>query len=367
MNKKSVALVLAVSLALTVFALTGGAQTKPLTTAAATTVVATAPAAAPLDLLPPSDLVAFVHVKRLITEAAPKVFGDDPAKLAEFNAEVDDFKAKTGIDARSFDSIAVGMRYQSPTAGVTTADTVAIAQGTFNAGALIAAGRLASQGKYQEQKYKDATIYVFNVNDHVSVPGLMNMKVGQLAVTTLDANTLVFGELPAVEATLDARNARSAATNADLIKLAQRSPNALMGFSANVPASLSKSINIPNDEISRILGSIRQAYGSVGTAANGFDLLAIVRTEKADEAKNLSDALAGLKQFGVVAANQMLPPDQSKLALSALDSMKISAAGNETSISFALQQADISTLLRVLKPKKTETTETQKPGAGSQN
>ena len=45
----------------------------------------------------------------------------------------------------------------------------------------------------------------------------------------------------------------------------------------------------------------------------------------------------------------------------ALDTMKISSAGNETSISFQLQQADISTLLRVLKPK------TQNPGPGTQN
>ncbi len=228
----------------------------------------------------------------------------------------------------------------------------------------MAAGRLASKGKYQEQKYKDATIYVFTVNDHVNIPGLMNMRVRELAVTTLDANTLVFGELPAVQATLDARTAATKA-NADLMQLALRSPNALMGFSANVPPSLSKSIDINNDEISRLLGSIRQAYGSVGANANGFDLLAIARTEKADDAQSLSDTLSALKQFGGVVAGQ-LPAEQSKLAQSALDSMKISASGNETSISFALQQADISTLMRVLKPKKTETTETQKPGAGNQ-
>lgn len=350
MNKKSLALILAVSLALTVFALTGGAQTKPATVAAAT-VTAPAPAA-PLNLLPPSDLVAFVHVKRLITEAAPKVFADDPAKLAEFNAEIDGFKAKTGIDARSFDSIAVGMRYQNPTPGVTTADTVVIAQGTFNSGALVAAGRLASKGKYQEQKYKDATIYIFSVNDQVNIPGLMNMRVRELAVTTLDANTLVLGELPAVQATLDARASRTAAAkaNADLVQLATRAPNALMGFSANVPLSLTKSIDIKNDEISRLLGSIRQAYGSVGATANGFDLLAIARTEKADDAQTLSDTLSALKQFGSVVAGQ-LPADQSKLAQNAIESMKISSAGNETSISFELQQSDLSTLMRVLKPK----------------
>ena len=338
------------SLALTAFALMGGAQTRPVTAAAAT-VVAPAPAA-PLDLLPPSDLVAFVNVKRLITEAAPKVFADDPAKLAEFNAEIDGFKTKTGIDARSFDSIAVGMRYLNPAPGVTTADTVVIAQGTFNAGALVAAGRVAAKGKFQEQKYKDSTIYIFAVNDQVNVPRLMNMTVRELAMTTLDANTLAFGELPAVRATLDARSGLTGTTraNADLVQLAQRSPNALMGFSANVPPSLAKSIEIPNDEISRLLGSIRQAYGSVGATANGFSLLTIARTEKADDAQSLSDTLSALKQFGVVVAGQ-LPAEQSKLAQNALESMKISAAGNETSVSFELQQSDISTLLRVLRPK----------------
>jgi hypothetical protein len=339
-NKKSLAVIFTIGLALMVFALSGGAHTK------------TAPAAAaPLDRLPPSDLVAFVNVKRLITEAAPKVFADSPEKLAEFNAEIDGFKTKTGIDARSFDAIAVGLRYQNPSAGVTTADTVVIAQGTFNAGALVAAGRLVAKGKYQEQKYKDATIYIFSVNDHVSLPGLMNMRVRELAVVTLDGNTLAFGELPAVRATLDARGSRASAANADLVRLATRSPNALMGFGANVPPSLSQGIKIPNDEISRLIGSIRQAYGSVGTTANGFDLMAIARTEKADDAKSLSETLTALKQFGSVVAGQ-LPAEQSKLAQSALDTMKIVTAGNETSISFQLQQADISTLLHMLKPKQ---------------
>jgi hypothetical protein len=355
-NKKSLALILAVCLALTAFSWSGGAQTRPAPATAA--IVAPAP---PLDRLPPSDFVAFVNVKRLITEAAPKVFADSPEKLAEFNAEIDGFKTKTGIDARSFESIAVGMRYQNPSAGVTTADTVVIAQGAFNAGALVAAGRLASKGKYQEQKYKDATIYIFSVNDHVSVPGLMNMRVRELAVTTLDSNTLAIGELPAVRATLDARGSlRAGAANADLVRLATRQPNALMGFGANVPPSLSKGINIPNDEISRLIGSIRQAYGSVGTTANGFDLMAIARTEKADDARSLSETLTALKQFGSVVAGQ-LPAEQSKLAQSALDTMKISAEGNETSISFQLQQSDISTLLRVLKPKA------QRAAPGTQN
>jgi hypothetical protein len=327
-------------------ALTGGAQTK---TAAATSAAASASAIdAPLSLLPPSDLVAYVNVKRLINEAAPKVFADNPAKLAEFNADLDQFKAKTGLDARTFSSIAVGLKYQHPSPGITTADTVVIASGTFNAGALLAAARLASKGKYQEQKYKDATIYIFSVNDNINVPGLLNMRIKELAVTSVDANTLALGELAAVRSTLD--NKVRGGSNNDLINLATRTPNALIGFSANVPPSLSRGLNVGNDEIGKLVASIRQAYGAIGTTGNGFDMLAVARTENAGQAQSLSDTLASLKQFGGVLVSQ-LPAETGKLAQNALENLRIGAQGNETSIRLELQQADISTLMRVLKPK----------------
>jgi hypothetical protein len=345
-NKKSFALFLAVSLALTSLVLTSLAQTNRQA------ALAPASVANSLNMLPPSDVVAFVNVKRLINEAAPKIFADNPTRLAEFNADIDKFKMQTGIDARSFESIAVGLRYQNPSPGVTTADTVVIANGNFNAGALVAAGRVVSKGKYQEQKYNNATIYVFSVNDYVNIPGMLNMRVKEVAVTTLDANTLVLGELAAVRATLDANKTR-AGGNSDLVTLATRSPNALIGFSANVPPSLSKGISVGNEEIDKLLGSIRQAYGTIGATANGFDMQAVARTENAGQAQNLSETLTALKQFGSVVAGQ-LPAEMSKLATSALDSLKIGAQGNETSIRLELQQSDIVTLMRVLKPKKAE-------------
>lgn len=348
MNRRSFVSFLALTILLISVVLTGIAQTRR-------TATATVAVASPLNLLPPSDVVAFVNVKRLINEAAPKIFADNPARLAEFNADIDKFRTQTGIDARAFSTIAVGLRYQTPSPGVTTADTVVIAQGTFNAGALLAAGRLAAKGKYQEQKYNDATIYIFSINDQVSVPGLFNMRVRELAATTLNANTLVLGELAAVRATLDANRApRAANTNTDLVNLATRSPNALIGFSANVPPSVSQGVTIGNfDEISKLIGSIRQAYGTIGATAGGFDMMAVARTENAAQAQSLSETLTALKQFGGVIAGQ-LPAETNKLAMNALESLRIGAQGNETSIRLELQQADITTLMRVLKPKKAE-------------
>jgi len=102
--------------------------------------------------------------------------------------------------------------------------------------------------------------------------------------------------------------------------------------------------------MSKLIGSIRQAYGAIGTTTNGFDMLAIARTENAGQAQTLSDTLTSLKQFGGVIVGQ-LPAETSKLAQSALDSLRIGSTGNEASIRLELQQSDITTLMRVLKPK----------------
>ena len=350
MNKKSLALTLALLFALVSFSL-AHAQSKA-TPATTSRTPPNASALAPLNLLPQSDFVAFINVKRLINEAAPKVLADNPAKLAQFNAEIDKLKAQTGLDARQFENIAVGMRYQYPSPGVTTTDMIVIANGAFNANALIAAGRLAAQGKYQEQKYNGATLYIINVRDHVKMLGLFNMRVGEVAATALDSNTIAIGEPVSVRAAIDAK--AKGHVNNDLIKLATRQPNALLGFSANVPPELTASANFGNAEISKIIGSIRQAYGAVGTTTDGFDLLAVARTEKPEQAQSLSQTLEALKQFGPMVVSQ-LPAETGKLAQSALDALKITSEGNEALIRFELKQADISTLMRMMQPKAAQT------------
>ena len=74
-----------------------------------------------------------------MNEAVPKALADSPAKLAEFNADLDKFKSQTGIDARSFQDMAIGMLYQHPRPEITTTDIVFIARGGFNSGVLLAA------------------------------------------------------------------------------------------------------------------------------------------------------------------------------------------------------------------------------------
>src|SRR5207245_2755767 len=81
--------------------------------------------------LPASDALAIVDVKRLLNETIPSILGSDPAKLAQAGAEVEKFKARTGIDPRSFDRVTIGARYTYPSPRVTKLEAVAIARGTF--------------------------------------------------------------------------------------------------------------------------------------------------------------------------------------------------------------------------------------------
>jgi hypothetical protein len=294
--------------------------------------------------LPQSDAVALVQVKRLLNEALPKILAGSPAKLAEANAEIDTFKTKTGIDLRSFDQVAFGMHYNYPSAGVTKVDTVVLARGTFNAGAFVAAGRIAAAGKYREEKYQGRTIYIFTLNQELRVFGLMNMKVGELAVSAVDANTLALGNPDGVRKVINTGKERKA-LNLELIALATRDPNAVIGFGGNVTADLMQSLKLSNEEIVKDISAIRQAYGTVGITEKDVEMFLAARTVNADSAKNLSDTLEALKQFGAIFVGRM-PAPKGSVARTALDNLKITAQGNELQIRTAVAQTDIAPLLR---------------------
>lgn len=358
MNKKSFASFLALAAALLMLVVSVRAQTK---TATATATTAPSSSTSTLNMLPPSDVVAFVNVKLLLNDALPKALSDNPAKLAEINSQIDKVRTQTGIDARSFENIAVGLSYRHPSPNVTKAEAVVIAHGTFNANVFLAAGRMAAQGKYREEKYNGATLYIFNLSSQMNIEGLFNMKINELAVYSPDANTLVLGEPDAVRAAIDA-NRTPGRINSDLVQLATRAPSAVLAFSANVPQSLTSSADFGNAEITKIVNSIRQCYGAVSTTANGFGLLVAARTETPEQAHALSDTLTALKQFGAMVIPQ-LPPDTGKIAQNALDNMKIGSTGNEASLNLEISQADITTLMRAMQPKpKQETTPDNKLG-----
>ncbi|MDQ2854856.1 MAG: hypothetical protein M3R68_00890 [Acidobacteriota bacterium] len=297
-----------------------------------------------LAALPQSDAVGTVNVRQLLNEAVPKIFAESPAKLAEVNVELDKFKTKTGIDPHLFEEVALSMRYTYPAEGIAKIESVVLARGTFNTATIVAAGRQTANGMYREEKYQGHSIYVFTLNQQVKVLGLLNLKLNDLAVTSLSGTVLALGTPATVKTAIDASKGPRG-LNQELIALATRDPNAVVGFGGNVTPQLIKSMRVSNDAVLEDVAKIRQVYGSVGVTDKDVEMFLAARTLNAESAKSLSSTLETLKQLGALYAG-VLPAAKGALARAALGNLKITTIGNELQLRTAVAQAQLAPLMR---------------------
>ena len=322
-------------LALPALSISAFAQTRPRATSR------TGPSL--LASLPESDAVALVKMKRALNEAMPKLLATNPAKLASANAQIDQFKERTGIDPRAFDEVAFGVSYVYPREGVTKFQTVGLARGSFNSAAMVAAGRIAANGKYREEKYQGKSIYIFTLDQDFKVFGVISFKVGEFAASPVDSNTLAVGDPTSVKNLIDVSRGRKRAS-AELVALASRDPEAIIGFGGNISPALLQSLDIGNQAIAQDLSSVRQVYGSIGVGPTNVDMFLTARTTSADSAKNLGDTLEGLKQLGALFVPR-LSGARGTLAKSALNNLKIATLDNELQIRTAVAQTAIAPLM----------------------
>ena len=329
-----------VNLLIIVFALCS-AQVLTAQTRTRSTAAAPAPSGL-LASLPDSDAVAQVKLRQLLNESLPRIFANNSARLAEVNNSIESFKTRTGLDPRMFDQVALGARFSYPSEGVTKVQTVALANGSFSPAAMIAAGRIATSGNYREEKYQGKTIYIFKLDQDIRLLGFFDFRIKELAATPLDAKVLALGDEAAVRAVIDAGRAPKRA-NAELIALASRDPNAVIGFGANMSEQLIKNLDV-NPAIAADLKTLRQVYGSVGTTETDLQLFLAARAMNADAAKCLGDTLEGLKQLGSLFAGR-LSGAKGVLAKSALANLQIVTAANELQIRTAVPQADVGPLM----------------------
>lgn len=328
----------------------------------------------PLMSLPPSDGVITVDVVRLLNEMLPRVLADDAAKLARVNANIDKIKARTGIDVRAFDRIAIGISFvNGATPDSVKVDSVALARGRFNAQALLSESLLAqgSRFKHTQQNYGGKTIYIFNSDDlfgkDVDIEAaigeetriavgqaagmtdkllqrILNFK-GEVAISAIDANTLAIGQPARVRAAIDG-NGRGGHVDVALAGLATRSASAVVGFGVTVPSNASRFFGFDNDQIATNINSIRQLYGYAGLTDTGFEMQNFLRTSTAAQAQDVFKMLDGFKELGGFVTSSM-SGDKGKLAQNALDNLKIVKEGNEVIIKLELAQADVAMLVRV--------------------
>ncbi len=302
------------------------------------------PGADAFSFLPQSDGIVVVDMRRLMDDTLPRVFATNSEKLTQVNADLDKFKAKTGIDPHSFDRLVIGARFTKPSPSVTKLEPVAIAQGKFDVKSLAAAGREASQGKVREEKYHGATIMTFTLNDQIKLFGFWNVKVTDLSVCALNNSMLAIGRPENVRAAIDAGRMRRR-LNTDLIALATRDPQAVIGFGANLSRDLLANMDVGTDAIAQDLSSIRQVYGAIGAPNTDVSLAVTARTDTAMSAKNLSDTVTGLKQLAGFMIFSM-KPDKRALAQGALENLKITTRGNELEIRTQFAAANLAAVMK---------------------
>ncbi|MCA1635839.1 MAG: hypothetical protein LC802_19650 [Acidobacteria bacterium] len=326
---------------------TAGAQTRRRGGAAkpSTRPQAASAAARQAVPLPVSDAVLAVDLRRLLTEAVPRALAADPARLSAVNADIELFKARTGIDARAFDTLTAGVRLTNPSPGVTKIDhMVAIAHGTFRPDVLVAAARLAAPDKFREVKHAGKSVYVISLNDQLKLFGLLKLRVGDLALAVLDTSTLAVGEPEAVRATIDAQAGRGR-VDADLLNFA-RSPNDLILFAGNVPPSLTAGLDLGTAELNTAVASVRRLSGAIEVTPAGYQMQTTLRTLNATDAKSLGETLEALKQVAPMLIS--MSGERGRFAKKAVESLRIATQGNEVQLRLELAQADLAALLRML-------------------
>ena len=309
-------------------------------------------------LLPASDAVISLDARRFFADGLPRVLASNQPMLAEVMAKLDEMKTKTGFDLRQFDQVAVGLAAKQVSAKEIDFDPVVIARGNYPAGALLSVAKLASNGIYREEKVGARSIYVFSARDLVqkNASKAGNSKLGamieralngfsnEVAITSLDANTVAVGSLLRVRQTVEAKTR----VGIDLTNLLARKPAAILTFAAKTPDGMSKFLPLDNDELGKNIDSIRYLSGSMDMTNNAAVVNFIARTVRADQAAELLQTLSGLQLVGKAFLGGAKGADKQVYARM-IDNVRFAQTGNEVTLDLSVPQSDIDILVGQIK------------------
>ena len=314
---------------------------------------------AALAALPASDFVISIDARRALSETLPTFLSGNPALLAKMNARLDEFQRKTGINPRSFESVAIGGRLsRSKPHG---ARAVVIARGSFNSDELLENAFAAAKAKgekfeREEQQYEGKRIILIGSTRSVKTEAETNGNApavthkveprgDKMAIGVIDSNTLAVGDLESVRAAVNASLGRERVDD-ELVRLATQTPNAVIGFSGKIPESFATK-GSANSTIEKYFASIRQFYGSFSADGTDADTMIGLRTETAEQAAEIGQALNTIKSlsaFGFTRSGGSSAKETSIADI--LKGLTITTQGNEIQINVKIPQGSIAPLMR---------------------
>ncbi len=307
-----------------------------------------------LALLPPSDGAMTVDAKRFFSEALPQILSGNQPMLAGILAKFDEIKTRTGIDPKQFQQVAIGVNAFKVSEKDYNFEPLLLARGQFNAAGLVAVAKIASNGKYREEKIGDRTVYVFSAKEIIEqnkskitnstvskildklLAGLSN----ELAMTVYDDKTLALGSLARVREIFESKTRISG----EVLGLVSRKPNAIINFGAKVPNGLSQFLDLDNDELGKNLDAIRFLSGSMDVFDGSTAVSFSAKTVNSEQAKGLKEMLDGLQVVGKALLGGAKTPDK-KVYAKMVENAKIAQVGNEVMLDLQVPQADLNVII----------------------
>jgi hypothetical protein len=361
---------------------------------------AASPNASVLSALPPSDFIISIDVQRALSETLPGLLSGNPDLLAKLNAHLQEFEQKTGISPRVFETVAIGSNIIHPySAGRRDAGSVLLARGSFEATKLLDAAFTAAKKECQfqkeEQVYEGKTIFVISsvrrlkdagkdaapaVQSQPSGSGVgfgpgkgagkdstrsslevlegphsirMDASVSstdKFAITALDSNTIAVGSPESVRATIDA-SMKGQGVDDELVRLATPTTNAVVSYSGRLPQNVPVKANSHSVEnpFAKYFESIREFYGSFNLNGGDAESSLTLRTENADQARDISQAINSLKGLASFGIHQQAGKDSGAFDAfaAALKGLSVTAQDNEVRIDARIPQASLAPLMRL--------------------
>ncbi|HEV2704968.1 MAG TPA: hypothetical protein VGV59_03530 [Pyrinomonadaceae bacterium] len=330
-----------------------------------------------LSTFPDAHVLLYVNSRRWTTEALPRIV--PPAELQKIFGEAQ----KVGFDPKSISYIAIGARFNPENPNpFSIPDVVVVINGDFSADALVSMARIAGQGKYTEETYGTRTLNIFDFNapkqpstqktsadgqntqQGPPAPGQgssMPFAIPKVALTALDANTLLLGVTPYVKAAIDARDGGQGRLRAEVLDLATRQPDMLASLIAEVPEALTRQLQTlggmpKNDELTRLATAIKRIQLALTMNATDFGVHSVVGTDTPEHAR----ALNGMISMGIGALRAAVEKDMAddakakntkdlpinRAVLAAVSRTTNTANGTEIQLSTTVPQTTIAELVR---------------------
>jgi hypothetical protein len=311
-----------------------------------------------VSLLPATDAVAVFDAKRFFG-SLPKILAANQPILTKITGHIAEIQNRTGIDLRKFDQVAVGVAMKAGEGKDLDCDPVAIASGDINAGALVAMAKLASNGKYREEKVAGRSMYIVTIpaavkktaspstTPHSKIAQVISKHLNDLptdiAVSALDGKTLAIGCPDLVRAILEGKSH----ANPELTSLLSPRETTIVSFAMKTPGVISSMFPLDNDALGKTINSIQILSGSVDVTDAGASLQMMARTTTAKTAAELKDTLEVLQMFGGTLASSKLANKKAYGRL--IKNIKLGVNGTDVTIDLLVPQADIDVMVAQLK------------------